>query len=116
MLRQRVIRQLNLTADQKQQAKAIMQQAKADAQPLRQELKQNRQAMDQAIQSGAGEAQIRQLAATQGNILGQIVAVRSQARARFNALLTPEQKAKAEAMRSQFRGRMQRMMGKGMQG
>ena len=115
-LRQRVLRQLNLTPEQQQQAKGILQQAKTDAEPLRQELKQNRQAMSQAIQGGADESQIRQLAATQGTILGQIVAVRSQARARWNGLLTPEQKAKAAQVRSQMRQRMQNRLEKRKQG
>jgi Spy/CpxP family protein refolding chaperone len=83
----------NLTPEQKAQAKEIFAQARRDAQPLRQELKQNRQAMAQAVAAGKSESEIRQLATAQGNTLGQIIAIRSQARARFAAQLTPEQKA-----------------------
>jgi len=90
-----IAQKLNLTPEQRAQAKAIFSQTRRDAQPLRQELKQNRQAMAQAIASGKGEAEIRQLATAQGNTLGQLIALRSQARARFVSQLTPEQKAQA---------------------
>lgn len=83
----------NLTPEQKAQAKEIFAQARRDAQPLRQELRQNRHAMAQAVAAGKSEAEIRQLATAQGNTLGQLIAIRSQARARFAAQLTPEQKA-----------------------
>jgi Spy/CpxP family protein refolding chaperone len=84
---------LNLTPEQRSQARAIFAQTKRDTAPLKQELKQNRRAMTDAIRSGKSETEIRQLAAAQGNTLGQIIALRSQARARFVAQLTPEQKA-----------------------
>lgn len=111
-LRQRVANQLNLTADQKAQAKAIAEQARRDAAPLRAELKQNRQAMRDAVSTGKGESEINQLAARQGAIQGQLAAVRAKARAQFNAQLTPEQKAKAVELRQQMRSRMQQRMNK----
>ena len=86
---------LNLTLEQKAQAKQIFSQARRDARPLRQEIKQNRQAIALAIASGKSEAEIRQLSAAQGNAMGQLIALRSQARERFIAQLTPAQKAQA---------------------
>jgi Spy/CpxP family protein refolding chaperone len=98
----------NLTPEQKAQRKAIFTQARRDAAPLRQELKQNRQALQQAIQSGRSDAEIQQLAAAQGNTMGQLIALRSQATAKFAAQLTPEQKAQIGQRRGQFRSQMLR--------
>lgn len=116
MLGQKLVRQLNLTDAQKQQSKAIVQQARRDSEPLKQELKQNRKAMSEAVQSGKNESEIRQLAAAQGATLGQLIAVRSQARARFLAQLTPEQKAKAAEARQQIRQKLQRKQEKRLPG
>jgi protein CpxP len=108
----RVANQLDLTDAQKQQARSIMEQTRRDAAPLRQELKQNRKALNEAVQAGKSEAEIRQLAAAQGNTLGQLLALRSQARARMVSQLTPEQKAKAAQLREQVREKMQRRLEK----
>ena len=102
----RIAQQLNLTDTQKQQAKTIFQQARQTAQPVREQLKQNRQALAEAAKAGNGEAAIQQLSARQGNLLGQMVAVRTEAFAKFYATLTPEQRTKADQLRQQFQQRM----------
>ena len=99
---------LNLSPEQKEQAKAIFSQVRQDAQPLRQELRRNRQAMTQAIAAGKSESEIRQLATAQGNTVGQIIALRSQARARFAAQLTPEQKARLGERNGALQRRLER--------
>ena len=99
---------LNLSPEQKEQATAIFSQARQDAQPLRQELRRNRQAMTQAIAAGKSESEIRQLATAQGNTVGQIIALRSQARARFAAQLTPEQKARLGERNGALQRRLER--------
>jgi Spy/CpxP family protein refolding chaperone len=100
-----IAQQLNLTDAQKQQAKMIFQQARQTAQPVREQLKQNRQALVEAAKAGNGDAAIQQLAARQGNLLGQMVAVRTEAFAKFYATLTPEQRTKAEQLEQQFQQR-----------
>jgi Spy/CpxP family protein refolding chaperone len=99
-LRARISRQLmlslNLSATQKQQTKTIFQNARQQAQPLAQQLKQDRQSMSAAIQAG-NTAQIQQLSTTMGTLQGQMLAIRSTGRAQFYALLTPDQKAQAAA-------------------
>jgi len=94
-MRQRMMQALNLTDDQKQQAKAIFQSARQSTQPLRQQLMQNRQAMAAAVKAN-DTAQIQQLATQQGNLMGQLVAARTEAMAQFYATLTPDQRAKAD--------------------
>jgi Spy/CpxP family protein refolding chaperone len=103
VVRQRIAQALNLTDAQKQQAQAIIQQTRQTVQPLRQQAKQNRQALMAAIQAGKGDVEIHQLALTQGNLAGQLVAARAEALAKFYSTLTPEQRAKADLMAQQVR-------------
>ena len=93
-VRKRLVNALDLTADQKQQAKIIMQGARQTAQPLAQQLKQDREALAAAIQAG-DSAKIQQLSTEMGGLRGQVLAIRSDAMSKFYATLTPDQKAKA---------------------
>jgi Spy/CpxP family protein refolding chaperone len=103
VVRQRIAQALNLTDAQKQQAQAIIQQTRQTVQPLKQQAKQNRQALMAAVKAGKGEVEIHQLALTQGNLAGQLVAARTEALAKFYSTLTPEQRAKADLMTQQLR-------------
>ena len=91
-----LMKELNLSATQKQQAKTIFQNTRQQAQPLAQQLKQNRQSLNAAVQSG-NSAQIQQISTAMGTLQGQLLAIRSNGRAQFFALLTPDQKSTAAA-------------------
>ncbi len=110
-MRGRMFQALDLTDAQKQQAKAAMQQAKQNAEPLMKQLRENRQALAAAVKAN-DTAQIHNLAAQQGHLQGQLLGIRSEARAKVYATLTPEQKAKADQMREKVRERMQQRFGK----
>jgi len=99
----RVTQALNLTDSQKQQSRAIFQQARESSQPLRRQLKQNREALQAAAKANTGDAEIQRLANEQGSLLAQLVTIRTEASAKFYQLLTPEQRAKADQLRGQFR-------------
>lgn len=108
-IRQQILKKLNLTADQKSQIKAIMQQAKTAAQPLQSQLEQNSQALTAAV-TGNNTAQIQSLAAAHGSLRGQVLAIRSEAQAKVYAILTPDQQtaltqmeAKVKALRQQLK-------------
>jgi periplasmic protein CpxP/Spy len=105
--RERLAQKLNLTEAQKQQAKAIFENARMTAKPVREQLKENRQALVTAAKAGNNNATIQQLAAKQGNLLGKMVAIRTEAFGRFYQLLTPEQRAKAGQMHHQWRQRFE---------
>ena len=96
-LRQRVMKNLNLTDAQKAEAKTIFQAAKTAATPIRTLLQANRQAMATAIKSD-NTSQIRTLAGESGRLQGQLVEIRSTAMAKFYAILTPDQQAKLNQM------------------
>ena len=119
-VRRRIAQALNLTDTQKQQAQAIIRQTRLTVQPLRQELKQNRQALMAAVKAGKGDVEIHQLALTQGNLAGQLVAARTEALAKFYSTLTPEQRAKADLMgqklRQMIRQRIQQRLSQGGNG
>jgi periplasmic protein CpxP/Spy len=108
-MRKRMMERLNLTDAQKAQAKAIFQQAKQNAQPVKEQLKQNRAALSAAVKSN-DVAQIHSLSLQRGNLEGQMLGIRSEAQAKFYAGLTPDQRAKADQMRQQFKARMHQRM------
>lgn len=104
-VRGRMLRQLDLTDAQKQQARTIFQQAKQNAEPLVKQLRENREALTAAVKAN-DTAKIHSLSAQQGHLQGQLLGIRNDAQAKFYAGLTPEQKAKADEMRSKVRERM----------
>jgi Spy/CpxP family protein refolding chaperone len=106
--RARFAQALNLTDAQKAQAKTIFQQARETAKPIREQLKQNRQALAAVVKAGGNEAELQKLATVQGKLRSQMVVIRSEAAAKFYASLTPEQKAKADQMQQRFHARVER--------
>ncbi len=84
---------LGLTDAQKAQLQAIHEKARTDSQPIREQLRRNRQDLQAAIKSGGD---VEGLAAQQGKLLGELVAIRARTQQQFRALLTPEQLAKLD--------------------
>ena len=110
---EQMMKDLNLTPAQEQQAKTIFGDAREKARPIRQEMQQNREALHTAMKAN-NTAQIERLATQQGTLSGKAIAIRTEAMAKFYATLSPEQRAKAdqsfERMKSQMRQRMQEKM------
>ena len=106
-MRQRLGRALNLSDAQKQQAKTIFQETRKQSEPDRAELRQNRQAMAEAVKADNTE-QIRKLSKTEGELMGRLTAARSEARAKFYAILTPEQRASLAKLHTAMRQRIER--------
>jgi Spy/CpxP family protein refolding chaperone len=97
---------LNLTDSQKQQARMIFERAQQAAQPIRQELRQNREKLTAAAKVSNSDADIEKLAAEQGRLLGRLIAIHTAANAKFYQLLTPEQRVKADQIHEEFRERV----------
>jgi Spy/CpxP family protein refolding chaperone len=114
-LRQRIIKNLNLSADQKTQAKAIFQAAKQAGAPIRTQLQANRQAMVAAIKAGDA-AQIQSLATAGGALQGQLMANRASAMAKLYAMLTPDQQTKLDQMQAKIQQLVQQLRGDGQTG
>jgi Spy/CpxP family protein refolding chaperone len=100
----RLTRELSLTPSQQSQAKSIFSKASADATPLRSQLKANTSALRAAVKAN-DRGQIDQLSATEGNLIGKMVAIRSNANASFYRTLTPEQQTKFTQFQQQARAR-----------
>ncbi len=84
---------LGLTDAQKAQIRTIHQTARTQAQPLQQQLRQNRQDLRAAIKAGTA---VDTLAAAQGDLLGQLVAIRAKTQEQVRKVLTAEQLAKLD--------------------
>jgi Spy/CpxP family protein refolding chaperone len=107
----RVAQALNLTDAQKKQAQTIFQQAEMSGQPIRQEMRQNREKLSAAAKINNNEAEIQKLAAEQGRLVGKLIAIRTVASARFYQILTPEQRVKDDELHQQLREKMRSKFG-----
>jgi len=101
----RLAHRLNLTDAQRGQAKAIFQDLRTQAQPIRAQLQQNRQALMSAAESGQSADQLNQLAQAQAAPLAQLAALRAQAFGKLYAILTPAQQQQFQAMQSKWSAR-----------
>lgn len=97
---------LNLTPAQQAQQRSIFQTARQSAQPVRQQLKQTRQAFRAAVQAN-NTAQIQQLAQTEGSEVGQLAAIRGNAMAKAYQILTPGQQQQLAKLRQAHRAARQ---------
>jgi Spy/CpxP family protein refolding chaperone len=104
--RRHMFQALNLTPAQKQSAKAIFQQAREAARPVRDQLRQNREAMTAAVKAD-NKGQIEQLSAERGKLMGQLTTARTEAMASFYHELTPQQRAKADQIHQRLEARIQ---------
>jgi len=105
--RHRMFQALDLSDAQKQQAKQIFQQARETAQPVAKQLRENREALQAAVKAN-NLSQIQTLSAQAGPLQAQLLAIRSEAMAKFYATLTPEQRTKADQIQARVRQRMQK--------
>ena len=83
---------LDLTDAQKAQAQTIFDNAKTAASTFTTQVKDNRTAIQTAIESGKGDLQA--LTAAQGGLMGQLAFIRAKAASDFYAILTQAQKDK----------------------
>jgi Spy/CpxP family protein refolding chaperone len=95
---------LDLTDAQKQQAQVIFDAARQQSQPVAAQLKQGHESMAAAIKAGKPESDLDQIAAQQGALVGQLAGIHAKAFSKFYALLTPDQKTKADKLHQEFAG------------
>ena len=99
---QRIVKFLDLSQQQQEQAKSILQESRQSLRPVAQQLRQNRQEMMQAVKANDA-ARIQQLASSEANLQSKMIAARSLAFAKiYNTVLTPAQRAKADQLPSMF--------------
>ena len=106
---QQMMQNLNLTPAQKQKSDAIFADAKQQAQPIREEMRQNREALHAAVKVN-NTSEIERLSSQQGELHGKALAIRSEAMAKFYVILTPEQRTKWDQIHQEMRQRMEERM------
>ena len=90
---------LNLSPEQQEKIKAIMDEHHAKVAPLRQSLDENRDKLRQAAKADTfDEAAVRTLATSQAATKTELIVERSRMQSQIHALLTPEQRKLAEEM------------------
>ncbi len=100
---QRLAQELNLTADQKAQARDIFRSGAQQARPLAQQMRQAKKQLQADAVNNAPQATLEQDAASIGPLASQLAAMRAATFGKFYSLLTPEQKAKWSELRAQRR-------------
>ena len=100
-------KELNLTTDQQNQIKSIMQAEKTKTRPLMQQMRQNEQQQNAAINGNFDEAQARAFASKQAQIMSDLIVERQRAKSQIYAVLTPEQRQKAQQLLQERQQKMQ---------
>jgi Spy/CpxP family protein refolding chaperone len=93
---------LRLTANQQEQAKAVLDEEEAASKPLEEQLKQAFESLASAEKAGAPDAEIDQLARNVADVSGGILALDAKAESRIYAQLSAEQRQKVEQLPHPF--------------
>ena len=101
----RIFRELELTDAQREQARSIIERYAASTKPQREELRQLRQQRAQGALSTDAEARAQSLRA-------EIRQTHESLRAELLAVLTPEQRAKFDQIKQEFKSRREAMRGR----
>jgi len=94
----RMTRELNLTEAQQTQIKSIMMAEKEKVQPLRQQLRQNEQAENNAINGTFDQAHALAFAGKQSQIMNDLIVEKERTKSQIYAVLTPDQRQKAQQL------------------
>lgn len=100
-----ILRELDLTEDQRTQIRALFEEVEATGAPDR--LREARESLHDAVESGADESTLRQQAAQLGEVEGDAAVEWARARARIQEILTPEQKKELEQLKKEAEERME---------
>lgn len=90
---EQISQRLNLTDDQKQQARQILVASARDSRGLHRQIRDTRSALVQAAKTAGSDAQIDKLSAELGTLTTQATAIRMKTFSKLYAILTPEQQA-----------------------
>ena len=106
----RMTKQLNLTEAQQTQIKGIMAGEETKIKPLMQQLRQNEQAEQANINGTFDENQARAFAGKQAQLTADLIVEKERMRSQVYAVLTPEQRQKAQQlMQERQQHRQERM-------
>lgn len=106
------LRQLNLTDEQKAKVKEIIEANRATMEPIRDAMRANHEKLA-AMKGTFDEAAVTPVATEQGNLMAQMIVARQKVKSEIFAILTDEQKAKAEQLQQQMKERFRKGPGFG---
>lgn len=107
----KALEQVGVTDQQKEQIKSIMRESRPTVQPLVQQLRTERKALRDAIQSSpVNEAAIRAAAGRVAQIQADLAVARAHIAERVRTVLTPEQVAKLKDMQAKWDARREEWM------
>ena len=102
-----MLKQLDLTSDQKSQVKAVWEKEKPSLQPLMQQMRQNRSAMSALEASGPfDEAKVTALATQNSQTMIQLQVEHERIKSEIMQILTADQKAKLTQIQANRAARM----------
>lgn len=107
-----VTRKLDLSPAQEEEVKAILEQGREDARPLRQELSESRAKERRAIEEGASERALKKLARASADKRVELVVLGRAIEERVRGLLTAEQSEQLANHKAARKERMQKRMEK----
>jgi Spy/CpxP family protein refolding chaperone len=95
----RLAARLDLSTEQRDQVRAIVDKARPETRALRDKLTDNRQQLHALMRQGnAKESEIRKLAEAQGKLQADMMVQRAKVHNAINAVLTPEQREQFQQM------------------
>jgi protein CpxP len=113
MFTNRMGERLGLTDDQKAKVKEILEAEKTAVKPLTDELAETRRQLREATAEGRfDEAQVSALAEKQGQALAKLIVEKERVKSSIYAVLTPEQRTKANGFLNRFEMRRHEHRGK----
>jgi Spy/CpxP family protein refolding chaperone len=105
-------KELNLTDAQQTQIKGIKADGRTKTMPLKQQLRQNEQAENANINGTFDANQARAFAGKQAQIMTDLIVEKQRTRSQIYAVLTPEQRQKAQQLMQERQQRRQDRMKK----
>jgi protein CpxP len=105
-------KQLNLTEAQQTQIKGIMADEKTKIKPMMQQLRQNEKAQNANVNGTFDEAQAQAFANKQAQLMASLIVEKQRIRSEVFAVLTPEQRQKAQQLMQERQQRRQERMKK----
>jgi len=107
----KMLRGLDLTAEQEAKVKEITDANRATFEPTMQAIKESHAKIRAlGIDGNFDEAQIEALATEHGDLVAKMIVQKENVKAQIFAILTPEQKTKAAEMRTKFEGKFEERM------
>jgi Spy/CpxP family protein refolding chaperone len=96
----RMAQELGLSESQKKQINALLKAEQEKSAPLREQIEENREQLRKAsLTAPFNEAAVRELAAKQAQLKTELLVSHARVKSEISALLTPEQRARAEKLR-----------------